>query len=140
MNPSIFVAVPVAADGEHIETVTIRYDDFVAKLLKPETPDQQIKHIALGICSESGEIADEIKKEYIYGNGRNIDALAKEIGDLEFYLQALYNHYEIDRASVLQLNAIKLAQRYAKMRFSKEEAQEKKDATKCVNDGNSSTS
>jgi NTP pyrophosphatase (non-canonical NTP hydrolase) len=103
--------VPPAAE-------TIRYDDFVRWLFKPGTEQVSALHSAIGVAGEAGELADAIKKEYIYGKPRDLENIIEELGDLEWYLQSVRNHYGFSRKQILQANADKLAKRYVNLRYS----------------------
>ena len=46
---------------------------------------------------------------------------------MRFYIQAVMNHYEISDKEVLQKNADKLSKRYVSLKYSDEEAIERRD-------------
>lgn len=119
-------------DGEVISTSceVVRYDNFVRNLLKPDIEPMMGVHVALGVCGEAGELADAIKKEYIYGKKRDLINIIEELGDLEFYLQAVRNHYGISRELTLQANAEKLQKRYVSLKYSGEAAIARADKAK----------
>lgn len=97
---------------------TVRYDQFVRNLFKPMTETLMALHAALGVAGEAGELADAIKKEYIYGKPRDRANIVEELGDLRFYLQSVQNHYLISEQEILQANANKLSKRYAELKYS----------------------
>ena len=127
MNPSIFVSVSTEPGISSAPRENIRYDLFVSKLLKELPEALSACHIAMGVSGEAGELTDAIKKEYIYNKPRDIGHVIEELGDLEFYLQAAYNHYSLTRQEVIQLNAEKLEKRYAGLYYSDEAAQARAD-------------
>lgn len=127
MNPSIFVTVSTEPDIPSADRAILRYDHFVEKLLKPLPEALSACHIAMGICGEAGELCDAMKKEYIYNKPRDIGHVIEELGDLEYYLQAAYNHYGLSRQEVIQLNAQKLEKRYAGLYYSDSAAQARAD-------------
>lgn len=96
----------------------VRYDDFVRQLFKADTEPMMALHAALGCAGEAGELADAIKKEYIYGKVRDRENIVEELGDLRFYMQAVMNHYGIPESELLQANGNKLAKRYNGLRYS----------------------
>ncbi len=96
----------------------IRYDDFVRQLFKADTEPMMALHAALGCAGEAGELADAIKREYVYNKPRNRANVVEELGDLRFYMQAVMNLYGINESEVLQANADKLAVRYKELRYS----------------------
>jgi NTP pyrophosphatase (non-canonical NTP hydrolase) len=105
----------------------VTYDAFVAALFKLEDFKLMNLHAALGICGEAGELADAIKKTFIYGKELDRANLIEELGDLRFYIQAVQNLHNITESEVLQTNANKLAKRYTFLMYSNEEAIARKD-------------
>lgn len=97
---------------------TVRYDQFVRKLFKEQTQDLMALHAALGVCGEAGELADAIKKHHVYNKPVDIENIIEELGDLEFYMQAVRMLYCIPQQVVLQANAEKLAKRYKGLAYS----------------------
>ena len=67
---------------------------------------------ALGLAGEAGEVADEIKKIVGHGHALDKDKLAKEIGDVCWYIAALCNDLGINLSDVAQANIDKLWKRY----------------------------
>ena len=121
-----FVYVILEKDGVPANEV-IRYDNFVSWLFKPGTKQVMALHAAIGVAGEAGELADAIKKEYIYGKKRDLENIIEELGDLEWYMQAVRNHYGISRKRILQANADKLSKRYVSLRYSDAAAIERAD-------------
>jgi NTP pyrophosphatase (non-canonical NTP hydrolase) len=91
---------------------------MVESLEKPATDinltptDTRLMHAALGIAGEAGEVVDLIKKSVINGRPMDVVELKKELGDLEFYLTLLRSACDIDREVVLEMNIMKLRDRY----------------------------
>lgn len=127
MNPSVFVSVSTEPGISSAERDNVRYDIFVSRLLKPLPEPLSACHIAMGLTGEAGELCDAIKKEYIYNKPRDIGHIIEELGDIEFYLQAAYTHYGLNRQDVIQLNAEKLEVRYAGLKYSDAAAQARAD-------------
>lgn len=100
----------------------VRYDQFVLNLFKPESRKDMCLHAALGVCGEAGELADALKKEWVYGKTKDEMNIIEELGDLRFYMQAIMNLYGINEQLVLQANAAKLGKRYGQMKFSSVDA------------------
>lgn len=76
--------------------------------------DVDLLHAATGICGEAGEVLDLIKKTTF--NNRDLDyrKLLEELGDVEFYLEALRQALDISREDILKQNMEKLSLRYPK--------------------------
>jgi len=135
-STQVFVTVP--ADSDSIDPHTlIRYDQFVGTLFKGDTRVQMLNHAALGVCGEAGELADAIKKHVHYGmrmtdvvKGTNqtlLENLIEELGDLQFYIQAVQNLFNIPDQVIYQANADKLSKRYAGLKYTDAAAQLRAD-------------
>ena len=124
-----FIAIPYAPNDPVKPPAfdVIRYDNFVKGLLKPNGETLNALHVALGVAGEAGELADAIKKEYIYNKPRDLANIIEELGDLEFYLQAVRLHYGFSREYILQRNADKLSKRYVSLHYSDAAAIERAD-------------
>lgn len=101
-----------------VAPVPVRYDQFVQRLYKVENEKDMMMHAALGICGEAGELADAIKKRYVYGKPLDIENVIEELGDMRFYMEAVMNLLDISDQEVLQGNANKLAKRYKMLVYS----------------------
>ena len=70
---------------------------------------------ALGLCGESGEVAEKIKKIIRDGNGEvtpeKRTEILKEIGDVLWYIAALCTDLDADMGDVAQANLSKLQSR-----------------------------
>lgn len=71
----------------------------------------------LGLCGEAGEVAEKVKKIVRDKNGHVDDAsraaVAKELGDVLWYIAALCKEFKLDMGQVAQGNLTKLAARKA---------------------------
>lgn len=105
-------------DPDGVLADPVRYDQFVRQLFKADTEPMMALHAALGCAGEAGELADAIKKEYIYNKPRDRTNIIEELGDLRFYMQAVMNHYGITESEILQANANKLGKRYKGLRYT----------------------
>lgn len=120
MNSAALGFVSIVNPQGHTELV--RYDQFVAQLMKPDIERMEAAHIGLGVSGEAGELADAIKREYVYGKPRNLHNIVEELGDLRWYIQACMNHYDINEQDILQQNANKLSVRYVGLKYTDEAA------------------
>lgn len=66
----------------------------------------------LGLCGESGECADMVKKAMFQGHTLDKEHLAKELGDVAWYLAVTAFAIGYDLEAVLQMNVDKLRKRY----------------------------
>lgn len=83
-------------------------------------------HALLGLQSESGEIADCIKKHVYYQQELDITNLKEELGDVMWYIALLVNTLDLDFHEILKQNIEKLEKRYPK-KFTLEAAKERAD-------------
>ena len=71
-----------------------------------------IMNAALGICGEGGEVADMVKKATFQGHDLDKEHLAKELGDVAWYIAVGAEAIGYDLETVLQMNVDKLMKRY----------------------------
>ena len=67
---------------------------------------------ALGLCGESGEVADIIKKATFQGHPLDEAHIAEELGDVAWYLAILAEAIGMELDTVLEMNVEKLKKRY----------------------------
>ena len=67
---------------------------------------------ALGLCGESGEVADLLKKYHFQGHNLDLNHIAKELGDIAWYLAVGAYAIGYDLETILQMNVDKLKARY----------------------------
>ena len=65
-----------------------------------------------GLCGESGEAIDFVKKWLAQGHELDKEHLAKELGDVAWYLAEAATALDMDLSDILQQNLDKLAARY----------------------------
>ncbi len=66
----------------------------------------------MGLCGESGEAIDIVKKWLAQGHGLDRTALIKELGDIAWYLAETATALDVDLQTVLEGNIDKLKKRY----------------------------
>ena len=67
---------------------------------------------ALGLCGESGEVADLVKKHRFQGHDLDFEHIAKELGDIAWYLAVGAYSIGYDLEKIMQMNVDKLKARY----------------------------
>lgn len=78
-------------------------------------------HMALGMVTEAGEIADAYKKELAYGKKLDDVNIAEEIGDLMWYIANLCKMKGFDFHQICATNIAKLQARYPE-KFTEDDA------------------
>ena len=66
----------------------------------------------MGLCGESGEAIDLVKKHLAQGHELDREALIKELGDVAWYLAETAYALDVDLNEVCQRNIDKLKKRY----------------------------
>lgn len=103
-----------------------QYQKSVSKNAKPHkelNPCQAaILDWATGLSGEVGEVMDIIKHDIFHGELMNRMAMAKELGDVLWYLTALTSSLDMDLRDILQLNVAKLEHRYAGKGYDKDKS------------------
>lgn len=113
----------------------LMHQQMVATLFKPGkeildtlTPLRcEVLHAAVGVSGESGELLDAIKKWIFYNKTVDRENVVEELGDLEFYMEAIRSKMGISREETLKHNMEKLAERYKKYQYSDQAAIERAD-------------
>ena len=66
----------------------------------------------MGLCGESGEAIDIVKKHLFQGHDLEKEKLAKELGDIAWYLAEAATALDIDLDDIFAANIEKLRKRY----------------------------
>ena len=89
------------------------YQKEAMTLLNPALTETEVLMNALmGLCGESGEAIDLMKKHLYQGHALDQEKLIKELGDIAWYLAEAATGLNIDLSEVLQRNLDKLHARY----------------------------
>lgn len=72
----------------------------------------KIMNGALGLTGESGEVADMLKKHCYQGHALDTEHVAKELGDIAWYIAFTADALGYDLETILQMNVDKLRKRY----------------------------
>ena len=89
------------------------YQALALRTLNPELSKKDVLiNGVMGLCGESGEAIDIVKKWLAQGHELDRQALAKELGDIAWYLAETAYALEIPLEEILQANIDKLRRRY----------------------------
>ena len=72
----------------------------------------QLANGLMGLCGESGEALDILKKHLFQGHDLDREHIAKELGDVAWYLAVSAYSIGYDLEDILQMNVDKLKARY----------------------------
>ena len=89
------------------------YQELAMITLNPELAKKDVLiNSVMGLCGESGEAIDIVKKWMAQGYELDKEHLAKELGDIAWYLAEAATALEIPLDDILQANIDKLKKRY----------------------------
>jgi len=89
------------------------YQALAMRTLNPELSKKDVLiNGVMGLCGESGEAIDIVKKHLAQGHELDREALIKELGDVAWYLAETAYALDIPLEEVLQRNIDKLRARY----------------------------
>lgn len=94
-----------------IASTTAVYPAAGTGLLKP------LSYVALGLCGEAGEVAEKIKKNIRDETPVDKEAIAKELGDVLWYINAMCKELDIELGAVATGNIEKLLDRQRRNRL-----------------------
>ena len=81
--------------------ITARYKDS----------ETQLTCAALGLCGEAGEVAEKVKKHYRHGTELDGEAVAKELGDILWYIASMSDCLGFSLDDIARMNIEKLSSR-----------------------------
>ena len=100
------------------------YDDFVQKMWVSGHDERALSIATLGLLGESGEVAEKIKKRMRGDEAHNPQdpdeasqyglGIAKELGDVVFYVTWLANYFGFSLDDVVNQNMAKLEDRLSR--------------------------
>lgn len=89
------------------------YQKQAMTTLNPELNKKDVLiNSVMGLCGESGEAIDIVKKWLAQGRELDKDHLAKELGDIAWYLAEAATALDLSLEEILQANIDKLKKRY----------------------------
>ena len=89
------------------------YQKLAMTTLNNELDKKQIlTNAVMGLCGESGEACDIVKKHLFHGHELDREALIKELGDVAWYLAEAAEALDVSLDEVFERNIAKLKKRY----------------------------
>ncbi len=76
------------------------------------TKENSLVNSVMGLCGEAGEAIDHVKKVRFHGHTLNRDYLAKELGDIAWYLAEAAWALDLSLDEIFEMNIQKLSSRY----------------------------
>ena len=112
----------------------MEFNDYQQRAYKAlglhDNPKDRANNWCLGLSGEVGEVQELIKHHYYGGEPLDKEKLAKEIGDVLWYANALASHFGLSLNQIAALNVAKLEHRHNDGVFSMDSslARHKKEA------------
>ena len=89
------------------------YQKLAMRTLNPQLSKKDVLiNGVMGLCGESGEAIDIVKKHLAQGHKLDREHLIKELGDIAWYLAETAYALDVDLETVLEGNIAKLKKRY----------------------------
>jgi len=89
------------------------YQQLAMRTLNPDLDKAEVLlNSVMGLCGESGEAIDLVKKHRMHGHPFDKEKFAKELGDIAWYLAEAATAIDMDLEDILQMNIDKLKKRY----------------------------
>lgn len=89
------------------------YQELAMKTLNPKLSKKDVLiNAVMGLCGESGEVIDLVKKHLAQGHDLDKEKMIKELGDVAWYLAEACHALDINLEDVLTQNIDKLKRRY----------------------------
>tara|TARA_R110000782_G_scaffold212264_1_gene300324 strand:+ start:198 stop:713 length:516 start_codon:yes stop_codon:yes gene_type:complete len=90
----------------------MNFDEYAKAAARTSSPFSDIVNGALGLAGEAGEVAELVKKHKYHGQDIDLDALAKEMGDVLWYLAEICNQSGLSLDAIASGNIAKLRERH----------------------------
>lgn len=88
------------------------YQNAALRTAATDNPEELLVNGVMGLAGESGECIDMVKKWRFQGHKLDFEDLAKELGDVAWYLAVTAFSIGCDLETILQMNVDKLMKRY----------------------------
>lgn len=90
-----------------------KYQELAMRTLNPKIDKKElILNAAMGLCGESGEVIDLVKKHLFQGHDLDDEKLIKELGDVAWYLAEAATALNVNLSEILEKNIKKLENRF----------------------------
>lgn len=84
-------------------------------------------YAAMGMCGEAGEASELVKKYAYHGHAIDKDHLARELGDVLWYVSYMAHLFGYPLGKIMAMNQEKLAKRYPDGKFDEERSKKREE-------------
>lgn len=88
------------------------YQKLALRTANSDKSEDLILNGILGLCGETGEVSDLIKKYMFQGHDLNEEKIINELGDVCWYIAIMATGLNVDLETVMKKNIEKLMKRY----------------------------
>ena len=89
------------------------YQELASRTINPALSRKDLLiNSVMGLCGESGEAIDIVKKWFAHGHELDREHLKKELGDIAWYLAEAATALDVPLAEIFRANIEKLQKRY----------------------------
>ena len=89
------------------------YQQLAMRTVNPQLDKKDMLiNSVMGLCGESGEAIDIVKKWYAHGHELDTEHFKKELGDIAWYLAEAATAIGVNLEDILEANIDKLRKRY----------------------------
>lgn len=90
-----------------------KYQELAMKTLNPNLNKKDVLiNSVMGLCGESGEAIDLVKKHLAQGHPLDVNKMIEELGDVAWYLAEAATALNVSLDEILNKNIEKLSNRY----------------------------
>lgn len=104
------------------------YQAAALRTASAKDKSELIENGVMGLCGESGEVIDILKKHKFQGHELNLDKMVDELGDVLWYIAITAEGLGVDLETIMRLNIEKLMNRYPEGFSAERSINRKEDA------------
>lgn len=99
---------------EYVKLATVTESKDFAAIIGRLSHEESVRllHATIGLCTETGELQDVLKKSLFYGKPLDRTNLAEELGDVMWYIAIACDALGVSLEGVMEKNIAKLKARY----------------------------
>lgn len=106
-------------------------------VFRRDNTGENMLHAAIGLCTEAGEILEEVVRSKYEDTPLDVTNIKEEIGDVMWYMAIFLRDLDIDLFDAMAINIAKLRARYPGEKFSTERANNRDlNAERSILEGN----
>lgn len=102
MNTKEYQTLALHSENLDVDAINSRFTQRINRLT----------HAAMGVCTESAELLDAIKKHLYYGKDLDTINIKEELGDIMWYIALACDTLDISLEDIMKINIEKLSKRY----------------------------